>query len=160
MKRALILIWVTSLMACGYHLHGTSDVPEIMKHIHVRSASPQLLAGFKDSFKLAGARLNDAPEAGGVIINVLNERFERRTLSLSSTGKANEFELHYVLEFELLAVDGNVAIMPRQQIEVNRDYYNDQQDIMGKGNEETQIRQEMYQQAVRSVLDRGRALIK
>ena len=158
-KPLLYLILMTTLTACGYHLHGSVDVPEIMRHIHVRSASPQLLAGFKESLNIAGGRLNDMPERGGLIVQVLNEHFDRRSLSLSSTGKANEFELIYTLEFEVLTVTENTVIMPRQTVEVNRDYYNDQQDIMGKGNEEAQIRQEMYLQAVRAVIDRGRALL-
>ena len=158
MKRTLLLFLISTLCACGYHLRGAMDVPEIMHHVHVSSASPQLLNGFRDSFKTAGVNLKEKPEAGGVVINIVNERFDRRTLSLSSTGKANEFELLYTLEFELLTAD-NKVILPRQSVDINRDYFNDQQDIMGKGNEETQIRLEMYQQAARAVIDRGMALM-
>lgn len=157
LKRTLTLCAWLSLTACAYHLRGSVEVPETMKHVHVKSASPQLLAGFKDTLKMVGGQLVDAPESGGVVVNVLNERSDRRTLSLSATGKASEFELHYIVEFELLTHDAKVVI-PKQLVEVNRDYYNDQQDIMGKSNEEAQIRLEMYQQAVRSIIDRCRAL--
>lgn len=152
--------WLSAwLAACNmYHLRGEADMPEIMRHIYLQTASPQLHASFKDSMRAAGAKLSEAPDAKGVIIHVLNERFDRRTLSLSSTGKSNEFQLLYVLDYEVLTHDGK-AVMPRQNVQVNRDYFNDQQAIMGKGNEETLIRTEMYTQAVRSILDRGRALL-
>ncbi|MEQ1637619.1 MAG: LPS assembly lipoprotein LptE [Methylococcales bacterium] len=131
-------------------------MPEIMRHIYLQSASPQLYASFQETLRMAGGNLSTAPEANGLIINVVNERFDRRTLSLSSTGKTNEFQLFYLLDYEVLTPDKKL-IIPRQSVQVNRDYFNNQQDIIGKGNEEALIRQEMYRQAVRSIVDQGRA---
>lgn len=158
--KRLSLLWLSALLtACGsYHLRGEADMPELMRHIYLQAASPQLHASFKDSMRAAGAKLSEKPDPKGVIINIVNERFDRRTLSLSSTGKTNEFQLFYVLDYEVLTHDGK-AVMPRQSVQVNRDYFNDQQAIIGKGNEEALIRTEMYTQAVRSILDRGRALL-
>lgn len=159
MKIGAVLCLSFLLAGCNYHLRGEAELPELMRHINLQAASSPLYEGFKESLRIAGAKLSDKPEANGVVIKVVNERFDRRTSSLSSTGKSNEFQLLYFLDYEVLTYDGKV-IIPRQSVEVNRNYYNDQQAIVGKENEEGLIRQEMYRQAVRSILDRGRALIK
>ena len=83
----------------------------------------------------------------------------RRVLSLSARGRANEFELDYRIEYEF-ANAGNTILMPRQPIEVKREYFNDQQDIIAKDNEEKVIRNEMYQQTVRAIINRARLVLE
>ncbi|MCK9397910.1 MAG: LPS assembly lipoprotein LptE, partial [Methylobacter sp.] len=87
------------------------------------------------------------------------ENVDRRVLSLSSRGKSNEFELSYRLNYEL-ANAKDVLLMERQSIEVRRDYYNDQQYVIAKENEEAGIRNEMYQQAVRTIVNRARMALE
>lgn len=158
-RKTLVVLGLSVLLeACQYHLRGESEVPEIMRHIYLQAASPPLYASFKETMRQAGSNLSQKPEPGGIILNILNERFDRRTLSLSATGKTNEFQLFYILDFEVLNAE-NKLVIPRQSVQVNRDYFNNQQDIIGKGNEEALIRTEMYNQAVRTILDRGRAII-
>ena len=157
-KQISLLLLITVLAACNYHLRGTASVPEVLRNVYVQAASPLLNNSFQDTLKLAGGALVDKPNPKGVIVNVLGEKFDRRSLSLSSTGKASEFELIYSLTFEVLNVEGK-TVMQKQKIDIKRNYFNDQQDIMGKGTEETLIRKEMYDQAVRELMDRGRALV-
>ena len=49
--------------------------------------------------------------------------------------------------------------MPRQRLEVKREYYNNQQDIIAKANEEAVIREEMRHSAVRLIIDRARIVL-
>ena len=85
------------------------------------------------------------------LIRIYNENNDRRVLSLSSSGVANDFELDYNLEYEL--VDSkNKILMARQPLSIKREYYNNQQAVIAKDNEEQIIRHEMYQQAVRSIV--------
>jgi LPS-assembly lipoprotein len=93
-----------------------------------------------------------------MIVRIFNEDNQRRVLSLSSTGTANDFELEYRFDYEL--VDSkNKVLMPRQSVEIKREYYNDQMAVIAKGNEEAVILNEMYQQAVRSIVNRARVAL-
>ena len=83
----------------------------------------------------------------------------RRVISLSNTGRANEYELYYELDFILLDVEGN-KLSEIQPVEITRDYFNDQEDILGKNNEEQIIRDEMYRQAVQTIIDRSRVALE
>jgi LPS-assembly lipoprotein len=52
------------------------------------------------------------------------------------------------------------VLASRQPVEIRRDYFNDQQDVMAKEGEEAVIRNEMYQQAVRAIVDRARVVLE
>jgi len=78
---------------------------------------------------------------------------------LSSRGKSNEFELFYRLDYEF-ANAGDALLMERQSFEIRREYYNDQQFMIAKDNEEALIRNEMYQQAVNTIVNRARVVLE
>lgn len=50
--------------------------------------------------------------------------------------------------------------MARQPVEIKREYFNSQLAVIAKENEETVIRNEMYQQAVRTVINSVRASLE
>lgn len=158
-KKAAIFIMALLLGACGYHLRGALDLPAGMTNIYMDGGSAPLREQFKRTLRSSAGKLVNSPEGAGMIIKIFGEDFNRRALSLSSRGKAEEFELFYRLEYELLG-SGSSVLMSRQPLEIRRDYFNDQQDIMAKESEEAVIRNEMYQQAVRTIVDRARVVLE
>ncbi|MGJ0490122.1 LPS assembly lipoprotein LptE [Methylobacter sp.] len=158
-KKAVIFIMALLLSACGYHLRGALDLPVGMKNVYLDGGSTPLREQFKRTLRSSAGRLANSPEGAGMIIRIFGEDFNRRALSLSSRGKAEEFELNYRLEYELLG-SGKSVLASRQPVEIRRDYFNDQQDVMAKEGEEAVIRNEMYQQAVRAIVDRARVVLE
>ncbi len=147
------------LAACGYHLRGSVEIPEQLKNIYVQGASAALHNELKSVVKSANGRLVNMAKQAGVVIRILrDEMMPPRVLSLSSGGKANEFELEYRLRYELLDANGKVLLKP-QQVEVNKSYFNEQLEILAKNNEEDVIRREMYRQAVRTIFSQARAVL-
>ncbi|MGR9115484.1 MAG: LPS-assembly lipoprotein LptE [Gammaproteobacteria bacterium] len=155
-RKSIALVFVLLLGSCGYHLRGAVDLPEQLRKVYLANASSSLREQFTKSLKSSSGQVVGSSAQAGMVVNILNERMDRRVLSLSNTGKANEFELNYSLDFQLLDATGAV-LLDRQTIEINRDYFNDQEAIIAKTNEEAVIRSEMYQQAVRAIVDRARA---
>jgi len=158
-KKMLILLAVFLLSGCGYHLRGAYALPGELKKVYLAGGSGQLRDQFKQIMKASSGELLAAPAGAGIVVKVSGEDFRRRALSLSSRGKSNEFELLYHLEYEL-ANDKNVALTERIPLEIKREYFNDQQDIMAKDNEESVIRKEMYEQAVRGIVNRARVVLE
>lgn len=148
-----------SLTACGYHLRGAIDIPEQMKSVYLEGASSMLIKEFKSSLKSSGGELVASPPEASLVIRILKDDLRRRVLSLDNIGKANEFELNYLVRFMLLDGEGNI-LMEEQEMEINRDFFNDQVDILAKNNEETVIREEIYRQAVRTIVRRAQAVLK
>ena len=65
----------------------------------------------------------------------------------------------YRLDYEF-ANANDALLMARQSVEVRREYYNDQQFMIAKDNEEAVIRNEMYQQAVQTIVNRARVVLE
>ncbi|MCK9622878.1 MAG: LPS assembly lipoprotein LptE [Methylobacter sp.] len=158
-KKAVIFVMALLLSACGYHLRGALELPANMKNVYVEGGSSPLLEQFKQVMKSSSAQLASSRQGAGIVIKVANEEFNRRVLSLSTRGKSNEFELTYRLDYEF-ANAADAVLMPRQSVEVRREYYNDQQFMIAKDQEEAVIRNEMYQQAVQTIVNRARVVLE
>ncbi|MCX7098229.1 MAG: LPS assembly lipoprotein LptE [Methylococcales bacterium] len=154
LKIRLILIIALSLSACGYHPRGAIQLPTGMNNVYMEGGSSQLQNHFKSAMAVSSVPVASSPEKAGIIVRIFDEDSQRRVMSLSSGGTANDFELGYRFEYEL--VDANDRILSaRQPIEIKREYYNNQLAIIAKDSEEMVIRDEMYQQAVRMIINRA-----
>jgi LPS-assembly lipoprotein len=155
-QKIIVFVAMLLLTACGYHLRGEVELPENLKNVYLDGASPILREQFRKTLKDSSSNLLNSPETAGLVIRIVSEKSDQRALSLSSRGRSNELELSYRIEYEL-ANSGDGEMTPRQPLEIKRQYFNNQQDILAKSNEETVIRSEMYQQAVQSIVNRARA---
>ena len=131
------------------------ELPAGIKSVYLEGGSPQLREQFNKAMEISSVALASSPETAGMIVKIFNEDNQRRVLSLSSGGVANNFELNYRFEYEI--VDSkNKVLLARQPVEIKREYFNTQQAVIAKDIEETVILNEMYQQAVRTVINRAR----
>jgi len=160
-KNSVVFMLMLLLTACGYHLRGAIQLPEALQKIYVRGASAELTNAIARTFRSASGELVATAAEAGMILNVINEDYQRRTISIDSSGYSNEYDLVYRLTFDLLDNQG-VVLISAQTIEVSRSYFNEQSSntVLSKGNEEAVLRKELYSQAVRSVIDRARAELK
>ncbi|MCK5889275.1 MAG: hypothetical protein KAG19_04975 [Methylococcales bacterium] len=153
---ALILLLFVS--ACGYHLKGSKLFPKEFSAVYLDSGSVQLRKSFKRILKYADGELVDSVEDGNSVIKIFNEKMDSRLLSLNNAGRVNEVELIYSLEFIVLNKKGNV-LLEKQSLEIRRDYFNNQGDVLGSNNEDRVIRDEMYDQAVATIAQRMLPLV-
>ena len=143
------------LNACGYHMRGAFELPSGLKNIFLDGGSPQLQEQFKKAMELSKVPIASSADKAGIVIRISDEISQRRVLSLASTGAANDFELDYRFDYEISDAKDNV-LMERQPVEIKREYYNDQTAIIAKEAEELLIVNEMYQQAVRTMVSRAK----
>lgn len=140
---------------CGFHLRKLVDLPRGMERIYVKGAPPgnQFVNQLNQTIKLSNGQVTPDLSSAGLILQVFNDNMSRREVSLSQTGKANEYELTYTLIYQLQLPTGE-TVLPRQSIQVIRDYFNPQINVIGKSEEEGVIRTEMYREAARTLLRR------
>ncbi len=155
----IVLITTSLITACGYHLRGAYDLPKGMKSIFLQGGSALFRDQLLTVLKSSSGQLTTSPDKADMVLKIYNENIDRRVLSLSARGRSNEIELAGHLEFEALDSKNGVLIA-REPIDFTREYFNDQQDVIAKGNEETVIREEMYQQVVRTIINRSRAALE
>ncbi|KAF3977146.1 MAG: hypothetical protein HFP77_08290 [Methylococcales symbiont of Iophon sp. n. MRB-2018] len=158
-KITLLLTTLFFITACGYHLRGNLDLPDALKQIYITGASTQLRDMLKKTLRSSDVTLATNASDAGIVIQVEKEKMRRHVVSLNSSGRSNEYELYYVLNFLLLDSDGK-PLSDVQLIEITRDYFNDQEELLAKNNEEKMIKDEIYRQAIISMINRSRIALQ
>lgn len=159
MKKLFIVFLVCWLSACGYHLRGAGQTTVKFKKVYLVGASGSLRDGFDEVLKMSSARLAKNAKEADLQVVVSNEKFNIRSVSLNFSGRSNESELNYRLEFQL-AGSGKAELSAGDPLQIIREYFSDQQDILAKSNEQNVIRREIYRQAARTILERAQARIQ
>jgi len=92
----------------------------------------------------------DRTEATAVL-RLINDRYDQRVLSVGHGNQVLEYELYYAVQFELVEVGGD-SLVARKTIQLIRDYTYDQNDVLGRQNEQNIIRKDMVREAADRVL--------
>lgn len=152
--RVLTLVLVLLLSACGFQLRQQIALPAHLAAIRVAGADPYspLQRNLEQALRRAGARLveGDAPSA---VLRVFVQRMDRLPLSVGDTGRVQEFLMRYRVEFELVDAAGK-ALLPRQALELERDYTFDTLQALGTPGEEEVVRAELERDMVQALLRR------
>lgn len=163
MKRYLFNIIIGfSLLAvagCGFHLRGTATLADSLKTMHVQGIDLRQGLGLelKRSLIRNDVMVVDDYQQGSAVLTILENKFERRVLSVGSTAKVSEYELYALLKFKVSDGQGQ-ELGETQQVEAQRDYQFDQTQVLGKDEEERLLREELNKQLVQSVLRRLSAI--
>jgi LPS-assembly lipoprotein len=104
-----------------------------------------------------GVNVLESYEEGASILTILEHKIDRRVLSVGGNAKVSEYELHGVIRYQVTDDKGDV-ISKAQSVEAYRDYRFDENQVLAKAEEEEQLRDELEQQLIQSLLRRLSAL--
>lgn len=154
-SNSIIAVLFLSLMGCGFHLRGAADLSDSLKTMRIEGIGLQHDIGLylKRGLISNGINVVDGETNDATVLKILENKFDRRVLSLGSNAKVNEYELHSKITFMVLADDGSV-IAEQQQVQAQRDYQFDEDEVLGRESEEALLREKMNKQLVQSVLRR------
>jgi LPS-assembly lipoprotein len=143
-----------SLAACGFHLRGTG--PAIAQDLYLEGLPPHdsFMGTFGSTMSMAGGKLASNADKAGGIIHIYKASHFKRYLALSRAGRSVEYDLSYRVVYDVRTSKGEV-LLPRQEIETKRDYFNDQTLPLGQAEEEGLIRQELEREAAQTLLRRA-----
>jgi len=142
-------------VGCGFHLRGSATLPDSLKTMYVQGINLQQGLGLnlKRSLVSNGVAVVDDYQQGAAVLTILNNNFERRVLSVGSDAKVSEYQLYGALRFKLTD-ENNQLLIESDKVEAVRDYQFDQNQVLGSDQEELQLRQELNEQLVQSLLSR------
>jgi LPS-assembly lipoprotein len=153
--RHLSLLIGTALLAgCGFHLRGSQTSDGTGQQLFVeRPGATRVGTRIPEIVRLTGAELSrNMVDAKGVI-RILKETDERRTMSLNLGGRGNLFDLYTRVRYEVTTPQGEI-IIPPQEVEVKREYFNNQLSPIGQGEEESLLRSEMEREVAETLVRR------
>lgn len=146
----LLLPWVVLILVTGCGFHPRGSLPDVVREKSVTisgmSESVNLYKLFVAKLTLGGGKLAKKPSEAAVILHILKQRHIRRPITLSQLGRANMFDLNFLVEYELLGPKAVVLAPPRELV-IRREYFNTQSSPLGQSFEEQQYRSEMENEA-------------
>ena len=148
----LIVLLSLSLQGCGFHLRGAgqklSELPPIAIKGGNRAAArlqiERILGG-------PGGPLVANADDAQVVINITEDRVEERVLTISTSAKVTEYELAYIVTFELLDNAGEIINAP-QQIVLTDDFTFDAVVVLAKDRERDIVEQELIKRMAQRIL--------
>ena len=142
MKLNIIIISILlTLSACGYSMRGSINIPSSIKSISVTSDQySELVDILNSSLNSSNIKSSISKDDNMYGIVILSETFNRRQLSINSSGRVNEYELIYSVNFEL-KIPNKKSIKDR--IILYRDYSFDENNVMGNSDRESDIQKGM-----------------
>lgn len=155
LKRAAPVALVLALSACGFHLRSALVLPPDLGPVRVVSVdrySP-LADSLAQSLERAGATIATEKTSDATVLDLLAEQWGDRPISLDELGRAQEYSLRYAVTFELRRPDGTTPV-PRQTIELARDYVSNPTQSIGTEGEREILQGELRREMVAAVLRR------
>ncbi len=157
--RYAIVLGLTLLLAgCGFQLRGTIDLPPEWQALHLDSTSPnsELSNLLRNRASQAGIRWQDRSEAN-YIVQLGNEQFQNRNLTIGTNARAAEFELEMRTRIRVIDREGN-ELLPFTEVRTVQIITNDPENIAGKAEEARLLRDEMRVSLVNQILRKLRFL--
>lgn len=147
------ILTVTLLAGCGWHLRGVMPLPPEYRILHLHSqAGNSFDRQLRLQLEFNGVVLAQTPDDAQATLSIGALDIERRTLSVSSTGQAAEYELNGRLEALLQRSDRDSHVLI--ELRARRYLTNDINNVTGTANSERLQRTELEKDLVRQLLRR------
>ncbi|QSX77219.1 LPS-assembly lipoprotein LptE [Agrilutibacter solisilvae] len=153
-RQALIVSLALALTACGFHLRNDLTLPPDLGPVQVKSVDRY--SPLADSLRSSIQRAGVATGTGGqntVVLDLLSERWGDTPISVDQFGRSQEYSLRHAVIFELRLADGT-DLMPRQTIELSRDYISNPVNTIGTEGEREMLVRELRREMSASILRR------
>lgn len=158
MLRFIVVASMLLLGACGFHLRGQANVPDALKRVRLEIADPGSLLNrdLPPALQRAGATIV-ADLEGVAVLRIPVSALGPEATSVGATARVREYTMRYRVEVEAVDAAGAV-VMPRQQIELTRDYTFDETQALGVAAQEDQLRKQLQRDMVQAILRRIEAV--
>jgi LPS-assembly lipoprotein len=149
---ALALLLAFGLAGCGFRPAGTLEASGLAGTRVIDTAGESEVA-WALSRKLDLYGVPEPAENMGAerVLRLLDERFERRQVTVTAGARTAEYELVASATFELLGADGAVLIAP-STVRADAIYLRDGNNLLGSSGEEKRLREELRDDLVRRIL--------
>ncbi len=145
LRRAVSMVLLLAVLsACGFQLRGSASLPSEMAETYLRVADDSTL--FVRELRLLleanGVRLVERAGDETAVLNISRQSLSRRSLTISGEARVREFELIFVIDFDLKDARGQVLVEPTS-LRLTRDFQFDEREILAASREEELLRADL-----------------
>ncbi|NHQ89662.1 LPS assembly lipoprotein LptE [Janthinobacterium lividum] len=163
-RRAVLALGLTVLLsACGFHLRGSNGsfmLPFATMYIGLPDSSP-LAIGLKRYIRAIGStEVVNTKDGADAVLEVLTDPERNRTktiLSLNTSGRVQEYQLGYSINFRVVDKAGNQLLAPTT-ISLVRPITFDDRQVLAKETEEAALYRDMRNDLVQQIMRRLAAI--
>lgn len=159
LRYSLLLLLLASLHACGFELRGSNLDSLRQSSVYVNASGGNTLASeVRQQLQFADIPLARTASDAEYVVNISNETFERKVLSVSAqTGKVEEYEIFYKAFLSVTGPDGK-KLINSEPITAQRDYAFDSGAVLGSFDNEAVLQRDISKFAASTVLRRLQAV--
>ncbi len=150
LHRILVLVLLSTLTACGFHLRGDVSLPpEILPlYLDETSASAELRAELRALLQASDIPLaKDKSSAVGTLEH-LREAQHKRVVSIDARGRAREYELSYDVYYQLRSEHMDMENV----VKLQRELLFDPDNVLGANYEEQNLLRDMRRDAAALIM--------
>ena len=146
------------LDGCGFRLRGSLGDNIVLPPVYLEGVpGSAIMVELRQTLQSTGTQIATERSQATYVLNVIDERHNRRILSVSSAGRVQEYELHYAVIFTVADSNGN-KLLDNQNISYTRSYSFAETDVLAKASEEQGLIASMRQDTVQGIIRRMQAL--
>lgn len=152
-----LLLLISSLISCGFHLRGAADVA--FSSIFIQGNTLVISKKLVKSLNTNGVKVLPTAEGAELLLETVGEESEKRILSLAGTGKVNEFELYYRVHYRTKHT-AEALWSSTQTVESRRDFTYSDANLLAKQGEEKRLFESMQDDVLSSIMRKLSSLKK
>jgi LPS-assembly lipoprotein len=161
MRRAVcvaMLVTLTSLAGCGFHLQGRQKLPAVLSSAYIDPADSQsdFYRGLRAALKANGTELLDARSPQAAYIHILKDGGSERVLTVSASNLQTSYQFTYSVSVAVSV--GERELMPSEVHALSREYSFDAGKLLAKERERDALSEALADDLVTLVMRRLSAL--
>ncbi|MDO8311419.1 MAG: LPS assembly lipoprotein LptE [Sideroxyarcus sp.] len=154
--RLLLLAVTLSLAACGFHLRGSNlkGIEFAFKSLYLKApGETPFVADLRRALYVNKVALTSTSDQSELILEVVSEQTSKQILSLSGSGRVQEYQLIYRVSLRVYD-SKQVDWLPAEEIVLTRILAYDDAQVLAKEQEEAMLYRDMRSDAVAQAVRR------
>lgn len=148
------LLLTTLVTSCGWHLRGTGTVDNVSSvHISSQGRFGSFYEALSRSLQANDITVVENATDAQYNIVILDQKYSRKTASVSVTVRVSEYQLTEEVTIMILAANGQ-PLLQRTTLSTERFFDFDENDVQSKEDEANLLRREMQSDLIRQIISR------
>lgn len=148
-----VLITAMILAGCSFHLRGQAGMPFEALYLDAANPNTPFIKELRRSLETNKVVLVGTPQQADVVLNIVSEIPDKQILSLSGSGRVNEFQLFYRVSVRAYDLK-NQEWIPAEEFVLHRDFPYDDSNVLAMEAEEDLLNQSMRTDMVQQIVRR------